>query len=52
MRDNKLMYYNYPTETEYAKIVDAETGIVNHVEYNKFCAKREKAYVDYVVGLF
>ncbi len=49
IKENKLTYYNYPTEAEYAKIV--VNGVVQQEEYNAFCQKREDAFIDYVVSI-
>lgn len=46
--ENKLAYFNYPTENEYSKIV--VDGIVQHREYNTFCEKREQAYVYFILN--
>ena len=49
MIENKLVYYNYPSEDEYTRIV--VDGIVQQKEFNEFCEKREKAYMDNIVSI-
>ena len=48
--ENKMHYYNFPSEAEYTAIV-SHGNIINHEAYDTFCRKREQAYIDIVLEI-
>lgn len=51
INDNKLNYYNYPSDNEVKKIINNKKEIISEEKYNIMCLGREELYIQEILKL-